>query len=234
MTGNNDILVNLFDKFKLNSSIVDQRLIEGSKYVASVNKFGNIGVCATLGVDVNDVDLNSPNFGLVSDRIAVNALVNSYSNYNSKIDGAGDIFTVVDFNKYSSIVMIGYFSSLAKKFEGRNIELNVFDLNQQEMPVLPMEKQAEYLSRADCIILTSTSISNNTFGGIVENSSKLSDLFSLGPSTPMDDLLFEYPQVKGLFGSLFKPFDNNPLQIIVEGGGTRQFMQYMEKVYRIR
>lgn len=233
MTGKNDILINLFDKFKLNNNIGDKRLIVGDKYVASINE-GKIGVCATLGVDVNDVDLNSPKFDLVRDRIAVNALVNSYSNYTNKIDGAGDIFQVVDFNKYSSIVMIGYFSSLAKKFEGKNIELNVFDLNQHEMPVLPMDKQAEYLSKADCIILTSTSISNNTFGGIVENSSKLADLFLLGPSTPMDDLLFEYPQVKGLFGSLFKPFDNNPLQIISEGGGTRQFMQYMEKVYKIR
>ncbi|MGE0078912.1 MAG: DUF364 domain-containing protein [Bacteroidales bacterium] len=233
MKCNNDILKTLFEKIHQNKK-AELSYILGAKYVAVTNSAGHIGVCATLGNEIDGFDIDNLNFDCTEDRIVINALVNSYINYSTRFDGGGDIFSIINFDKYSSIVMIGYFGPLVNKFMGKNIALNIFDLDQREVPVLPMEQQAEYLSKADCVILTSTSISNNTFEGIVRNTPSSSDIFLLGPSTPMDDALFEYPNVKGLFGSVFKPFDENTLKIIADGGGTCLFKQYMEKIYKMR
>ncbi|MGD9978261.1 MAG: DUF364 domain-containing protein [Bacteroidales bacterium] len=234
MKGKNDILINLFEKVQQTLNIEKTKFTWGAKYVAAMNEYGQIGVCATLGINIDGVDLHKPDFGSIKHRIAINALVNSYLNYSEEFDGRGDIFATINFGKYQNIVMIGYFGSLARKFEGKGITLNIFDLDQLEMPVLPMNKQVECLQKCDCVIATSTSISNGTLTGIIGNAPNSADIFLLGPSTPMDALMFAYPNIKGLFGSVFKPFDENPLSIIAQGEGTRQFMQYMEKVYRVR
>lgn len=234
MHSNSDILADLFDKVKISNHIDSLEFIFGSKYVAATAENGNIGVSATLGVEVESVDIKNLNFDKVNDRIIANALVNAFVNYSSTLKGNGDIFDVVNFDKYRNIVMIGYFGSLAKKFENKNISINAFDLDQLEMPILPINKQTEYLEKSDCVIVTSTSIANGTFSGIINNTPLSSDIYLLGPSTPMDDTFFEYPQVKGLFGSTFVPNDNNTLDIISNGGGTRQFIQNMQKVYKLR
>lgn len=234
MHSNSDILKDLFDKANSSSILDNIKLTCGSKYIAATTTNGNIGVCATLGVSVDPICNNNIDFKLVNNRIVANALVNSVVNYGCKIDGNGDIFDAVNFDCYRSIVMIGYFGPLVNKFMGRDIALNIFDIDQREVPVIPMERQTEYLGKADCVILTSTSISNNTFDGIVRNTPHSTDIFLLGPSTPMDDILFGYPNIKGLFGSVFKPFDESTLRVIAEGGGTCIFKQYMDKVYRLR
>lgn len=234
MHSNSDILVNLFDKVKAVNALGGIKLMYGAKYVAAIDENGNIGVSATLGVGVDSVNLTSLNFDKVNDRIIANALVNTIVNYNADMNGNGDIFGVINFDRYRSIVMIGYFGSLVKKFENKNITVNAFDLDQLEMPVLPIEQQADYLQKSDCVIVTSTSIANGTFLGILNNTPLSSDIYLLGPSTPMDDSFFQYPQVKGLFGSVFRPNDKETLDIILSGGGTRQFIQNMQKVYRLR
>lgn len=234
MHSNSDILVNLFDKVKVNNVLESVKLIYSVKYVAAITENGNIGVTATLGVEVDSVNIKNLNFDKVNDRIVANALVNALVNYSSMFEGNGDIFEVINFEKYRSIVMIGYFGSLVKKFENKNITINAFDLDQLEMPVLPMEQQAEYLKKSDCVIVTSTSIANGTLSSIIKNTPLNSDVYMLGPSTPMDNSFFEYPQVKGLFGSVFRPNDNDTLSIISNGGGTRQFIQFMQKVYMVR
>lgn len=234
MHSNSDILKDLFDKVKANGVLNDTKLTCGNKYIAATSAQGNIGVCATLGVVVEPVRCSDLDFSVVNDRIVANALVNAFVNYGCRIDGYGDIFDAINFDRYRSIVMIGYFGPLVNKFRRSDIALNIFDLDQHEVPVLPMEQQIEYLRKADCVILTSTSISNGTFDGIVGSTPLSADIFMLGPSTPMDDTLFEYSNVKGLFGSVFKPFDQDTLGVIAEGGGTCIFKQYMDKVYRVR
>ena len=57
------------------------------------------------------------------------------------------------------------------------------------------------------------------------------DIFTLGPSTIMSNEMFNYRNVKLLFGSIFEPNDILTLKIIQGGGGTKQFMPYMKKVF---
>ena len=73
MHSNSDILVNLFDKVKVSSVLESVKLIYGVKYVAAITENGNIGVTATLGVEVDSVNIKNLNFDKVNDRIVANA-----------------------------------------------------------------------------------------------------------------------------------------------------------------
>lgn len=233
MIANFDILRSLFEKANHLCPYHETSFTFGEKYVAAISKEGNIGVCATLNARVNPNDTLSINFSNQANRVIINAYVNSVLNYRNHLDGAGDIFDTVDFSTYSIVVMIGYFGSLVEKLKGKGVFPSVFDIDQNEVPVLPMAEQAKYLSKADCIILSSTSIGNSTFGGIVDATPSNCSIFMLGPSTPLDDLMFNIPKVKGVFGSTFPPNHTETLNLIAQGYGTRGFMHNMQKVYRI-
>ena len=93
------------------------------------------------------------------------------------------------------------------------------------------EKQPDFIKIAEAIILTGTSTFNNTFSNIIGWSEQGSDIYVLGPSTILHPDMFLYGNIKVLFGALFEKYDNNPLKIIQEGKGTRDFLPFMRKVY---
>lgn len=234
MPDNFDILEQLFEKSMGLNPISEIQFTIGEKYVAAINKSGQIGVCATLNAKVDQSAISNIDLSKAECRVAANAFVNASLNYLTKPDGNGDIFEVIDFIRFSRTVMIGYFGSLVQKLQTKGINPLVFDIDQHEAPVLPMEKQKEYLTVADCVILTSTSLSNGTFSGIAKTVNPQCSIYMLGPSTPLDDLMFAIPQVKGLFSSIFPINNTETLNLIAQGYGTRGFMHTMRKVYRIR
>ncbi|QKG80443.1 Rossmann-like domain-containing protein [Tenuifilum thalassicum] len=229
-----DILEKLFAKANQQIPYKDITFTLGDKYVAAQCPDGNIGVCATLGTKVREQNSDGITFESQNNRILANAYVNSVLNYRVKFDGTGDIFNAVEFKDFNNVVMIGYFGSLVEKLKSKGVSPYVFDIDQHEAPVLPMEVQAKYLSHADCIILTSTSISNNTFYGIVKSTPEHCSIFMLGPSTPLDDFMFSIPKIKGLFGSIFPNNNTETLHLIAQGVGTRGFMHNMQKVFRLK
>lgn len=234
MPDNYDILEQLFEKARTICSPSETQFTYGERYVAAMSLRGQIGVCATLNIKIAPSDIKSFNLRKAQSRVVANAFVNAVLNYLVKPDGLGDIFDVVDFNCFNKVVMIGYFGSLVQKLQGKGINPLVFDIDQHDAPVLPMEKQHEYLKEADCVILTSTSLGNGTFNGIISTISSQCSIYMLGPSTPLDDLMFTIPQVKGLFGSIFPLNNAETLKLIAQGNDTRGFMHTMQKVYSIR
>ncbi len=232
MNKNDDILENLFYKHPFKPGELS-RLVCGSKYCGVELRNGNIGICATLGMHVrNDISIfTSIDFSRIDHRIMVNAWVNACANYSQPVSGNGDIFEITNFSKYKNIVMIGYFGSLSAKFENSGIGLTIFDLDPTDKPVEPIEYQEECLSFADAVILTPTSISNTTFGVLMRSIPVQADVFILGPSTPLDNEMFNYPNVRALFGSRFAPFDANTLNLIEAGYGTKGILPFLNKVY---
>jgi uncharacterized protein (DUF4213/DUF364 family) len=235
MSKSTDILQHLFQKHPF----IPENLAEiicNSKHCTILLKNGNIGVCSTLGVSlVNDLAVfSNPDFSRIDHRIMINAWVNACTNYTLQPQGEGDIFTAVDFSIYKSTVMVGYFGSLSEKFINKGIDVTIFDLDPTDKPVAPIETQKHHLSKADAVILTATSISNMTFQDLMENTSEKSDVFILGPSTPLDALLLLQPKVKALFGTRFGTNDSNVLEIIRAGGGTKKFLPFIKKVYFYR
>ncbi|MBE9468584.1 MAG: hypothetical protein IMY72_09760 [Bacteroidetes bacterium] len=223
-------LKKLYSKFGVNVNNI-QRVVYGDKYTAVVLKNGNIGLCANLNNKINFrlKDIERPDFDNFEHRIVLNAYFNAEFNYLNTYDKNIDIFDGIDFTKYNRLVMVGYFKPLLKKFRKNNIKVTIFDLFDRDDVITPMEKQLDYVKTADAIILTSTSIFNNTFLNIVNNSDNC-EIFLLGPSSIMHPSILEYKNVKTVFGSVFKKDDEKVLDIIKDGFGTQYFLPYGGKV----
>lgn len=221
-----------FEKYGIDLKSIHQ-IVCGEKYVAVVLKNGRIGVCSTLDnyVNVDVRDLRFPDLKDISQRIVLNAYFNASYNYQNKYDTSIDIFDKIDFQKYKKIVMIGFFRSLVEKFEREQIDLTIFDKAAQDEKLDDMSKQLSEVSKADALILTSTSVFNNTFLEMVNATKNHCDVYTLGPSTILHQEMFQYRNVKFLFGATFEPNDVNTLKIIEQGGGTKQFLPFMDKVF---
>lgn len=232
----NDILLELFKKhpYEKNQILATSN---GEKYFAIMLTNGNIGVCSNLdSIVINestDEILVNPDFNSYPHRIVVTAWINACCNYSETVNGKLDISQAIDFTNYSSVVMVGYFGSLTEKLLEKSVNLTIFDLKEEEKPVTPMSKQIDAVKAADCLIITSTSITNKTYANLLENSTPECHIYLLGPSTPITSFLFSLPNIYGLFGSRFMPFDFEVLNTITQGGGTRSFLGRMEKVYKI-
>lgn len=127
--------------------------------------------------------------------------------------------------------MVGFFRSLVDKFEKEKIKLTIFDKMEQDEKLTDMSKQLSEISEADALILSSTTVFNNTFLELINSTKDTCDIYTLGPSTILSKEMFQYKNTKVLFGSVFELNDVNTLKIIQHGGGTKQFMPFMDKVF---
>ncbi len=209
------------------------RIVCGETYVAVVLKNGKIGVCATLNhyVNINIQDLRIPDLQNIQHRIALNAYYNAAFNYQNQYDTTIDIFDKIDFKKYTKIVMIGFFRSLVEKFEKDKIDLTIFDKAAEDEKLTDMDNQLKEVTKADALILSSTTVFNNTFLDLVDATKDGCDIYTLGPSTILQTEMFQYRNIKLLFGAIFGPNDVNTLKIVRQGGGTKQFLPFMDKVF---
>ncbi len=208
----------------------------GEKYVGIMHRSGHIGVCATLGTDVRDDLLsgNKPDTTNPSHRIILNAWFNSVCNYRQSYDDIIDIFDSIDFTKQGKIVMVGYFESLYEKFRRCSIDLEVFDIQKESNILTGLNKFEKSLFEANTIILSGTTIFNNTFLDVIGKSSGEANIFLLGPSNILSEEMFKYKNVKVVFGSLFEPGDRQLFDKIRAGKGTRGFIDNLKKVYITR
>jgi len=221
-----------FEKYGIDLKSINQ-IICGEKYIAVLLKNGQVGVCATLNnyVNIEARDLQFADVKNVQHRIVLNAYFNAVFNYQNEYDTTSDIFDKIDFKKYNKIVMTGFFRSLVKKFERENIDLIIFDKAEEDDKLTDMSKQLAEVAKADALILSSTSVFNNTFLDLINATKEKCDVYTLGPSTILSKEMFQYQNLKFLFGSIFEPNDVNTLKIIQQGGGTKQFLPFMDKVY---
>lgn len=87
------------------------------------------------------------------------------------------------------------------------------------------------LGTADCVILSGTTINNNTFMEVISKTSDSCSIFLLGPSNILSREMFRYRNIKVVFGSRFRKGDEEVLDIIREGRGTKGFLKNLNKVY---
>ncbi|MBN2893950.1 MAG: hypothetical protein JXL97_18925 [Bacteroidales bacterium] len=219
----------LYENYSFEKSQI-RELITGLRYLAVLLKNGEIGVCATLSndFDLSLDDFDKPNLNDFRHRILLNAYYNAIFNTEKNDYKYGDITEIIDFKNIKDLVMIGYFRPVVEKFQKAGINVHIFDLKNKEVTV-PMEFQKNYLKKCDAAIVTATTFYNNTFLDITENCS--GDIYILGPSTIMHPYIFEFSNVKYLFGSLFERNDNRVLDIIGQDLGTRHFLKLGKKVF---
>lgn len=205
----------------------------GERYAAVMLKNGNMGVCAVLQneIKIRPEDIKKPDLNRPDHRIILNAYYNALLNYENNDYQQADIFEKLDFRKYNSIVMIGYFRTLVKKFETEKIPLFIFDKAEDDEILTCMKDQKMFLEKADCVILSGTTIFNSTFLDITESTKKDADIFLLGPSNILHNDMFRYRNIKIVFGSVFQQNDMEVIEIINNGGGTPDFLHRLNKVY---
>jgi uncharacterized protein (DUF4213/DUF364 family) len=221
-------LTYFYQKYHFHPEKIHQ-LVIGKKYVAVELIDGKLGVCATLNHPVNG-DITSPNLKDISFRIVLNAYYNALFNYQNSYNTSLDIFDAIDFKKAGNVVMIGHFKSLVNKFEKQAIQLSIFDLFDNSDKITPLHLQHDYLSKADTLVLTSTSVFNNSFIDLISATSDQCRIYLLGPSSLMHPDMFSYRNIELLFGSIFKQNKKETLELIQKGEGTPSFSKYMTKV----
>lgn len=216
------------------SSIKDY--VIGEKYACIILKNGNIGMAANI------IDINNFDFGNVQvfdkDNIMHRLFLLAYFNANlniHKIDYIkDDIFKIIEFEKYRKIVMIGYSRPMYKKLNKLNIEPIVFDYASNESFITKQNLMSDNLKDASSVILTGTSIINNTFRDIVRQVTSDCDVFLTGPSVPLSEELFNTGKIKGIFGTIFKKNDENIINLIRQNKGTNCLKKYGTKVALLR
>lgn len=221
-----------FEKKGFDLAMIKSYII-GKKYIAIMLTNGNTGVCSTLGTTVNDSLLKGapPDTSDLSHRIILNAWFNALCNYDRSYSDFVDIFDRISFKRYRSVVMVGYFETLHKKFTRDGIPLRVFDIHKESSILSDLNVLEESLSAADALILTGTTIFNGTFIPVTSSTPDSCDIFLLGPSNILSEDMFNYKNIKVVFGSVFNPYDQELMTRIGSGCGTKGFLDRLQKVY---
>jgi uncharacterized protein (DUF4213/DUF364 family) len=172
------------------------------------------------------------NGDLLSRSIALatlNALKNTSLSGNS-----GDVFEHITIVKSDRIAMVGFIEPVANMLKDIAAEVHVFEdrpLNSNF--IRPAKDMAITFARSDIIILTATTIINNTLDDILALPNSAREVVLMGPSTPMISEVFISTPVTHLAGSAIIDGEK-AFQIVMEGGGTRALYHYsaMKKIHQ--
>jgi uncharacterized protein (DUF4213/DUF364 family) len=160
------------------------------------------------------------------------ALVNAL-NYKEALEYPEDKKNKIMFDKFSigegtRVAMVGFIGPLVDLLEQKKAEVEILDSSRS------LGEKKDFYARlcnwADVLLLTSTSILNNTTEEILQNVSSEVKTVMLGPSTPMVAEAFEHLPVHMLAGTV--PIDKeNVLKAIRHGMGTPVLQKFSRKSY---
>ncbi|NPA68562.1 MAG: hypothetical protein GXO50_08140 [Chlorobi bacterium] len=210
--------------------------VTGKRYAAVILNNGNIGIAANI-INITDFDFISAgsfDVKIPEHRLFLSAYFNAHFNYADNNLLHEDLFSIVDFSFYKSLVMVGYSKPMTEKLKKKNVSVHIFD-NQVEAPFIKDQSMLNsYIAKSDSVILTGTSIINNTLGEILNNAKQNSDIFLTGPSVPMSKYILEKKNIKGLFGTVFTENTGKIIDLIKKDKGTDCLKKYGKKVAMIK
>ena len=160
------------------------------------------------------------------------ALVNAI-NYKDALEYPEDKKNKILFDKFkigegTRTAMVGFIGPLVDLLKQKDASVEVLDTSRN------MGQKEEFYAKlgnwADVLILTSTSILNNTTEEILQNTHPKVKTIMLGPSTPMVAEAFQHLPVHMLAGTV--PIDKeNVLKAIRHGMGTPILQKFSRKSY---
>jgi uncharacterized protein (DUF4213/DUF364 family) len=220
----------------------------GLGYTAVTTADGGIGLSYTYFGDKQScmilnkhIDYEGQSAGLLLDKIKSKnmversmalALINAL-NYKDALNLPEDddnkiMFEQFKISKGHRLAMVGYFPPFVRKFEEMGVLLEILDISRGLG-----QKQDFYLKLkdwADVLMLTSTSILNNTTEEILDHAGENLKSIMLGPSTPMAAEAFKNLPVHMLAGTV--PVDKEKtLKAIRHGMGTPVLHKHSRKVF---
>jgi hypothetical protein len=126
--------------------------------------------------------------------------------------------------------MIGYFKPLLKRYQEWGIKPIVFDHNKNDKALTPMAEQACWLKKADLVIMSATTLANNTFNQIISNINTDATVAFTGPSSILHRDFFKFIPNGIISGMLFEPDNQELIDCIKNGHGTQYFKRFGKKV----
>lgn len=225
-----------------------EHLCIGLGYTAVVNSLGGVGLASTMFRDTAQctkvrgyVDFEGgPALSLLEritdsdpvQRSMALALINSL-NYEETLTLPEDrqnreLFDKLSLQKGRRVAMVGYFRPMAVWLKELGVELEVFDLGRG------LGSKDDFYQRlrnwAEVLIMSSTSILNQTTEEVLARSSTGVKTVLLGPSTPLAREPFAHLPVHMLAGMAV--LDKvKVLKAVRHGKGTPVIQQYARKVF---
>lgn len=242
----NDTLFNYFiDKAQ---KIQVDLLCLGLGYTAVVTTDGGIGMAYTYFEDkkscmaLNEaIDFEGrPAAALLEniknehplERSMALALINALNHENAlKLPQDKDnsiLFEKFRLEPETNVAMVGYFGPLVKRLKEKKVPLEILDISRG------LGDRKDFYTKlnnwADVLLLTSTSILNNTTEEILSHLQEKAKTALLGPSTPMMAEPFAHLPVHMLAGTV--PLDkDNIIKAVRHGMGTPVLHRFSRKSY---
>lgn len=216
-------------------SVYNAEPVKNCTYLRNVNSNDKIDIKILLGF------LKNPNSDL--DMILGVSIMNAISQFilNKNATRYNFVFEkdpvdLINFTKSDRVVMVGNIGKLFSTIQNKVSDIVVIDeyLDFKDLSYsVNSEETQEKLEQADIVILTGSSIANNTLEQLLNWSVNARVVSVVGPSAGMiPDPLFE----RGVeIVSGMKVLNSEKVaQIIEEGGGTPHFRNYCRKYNIIR
>jgi uncharacterized protein (DUF4213/DUF364 family) len=204
----------------------------------SYTDFGDKKSCMVLNKHIDyegqsaDVLLEKIKSDNTVERSMALALINAL-NYSNALKLPEDhdnkiMFSQFEISKGRKIAMVGFFGPLVRHFEKMEVSLEILDISRG------LGQKEEFYNKlktwAQVIMLTSTSLLNNSTEEILAHAGQKAKTVMLGPSTPMVADAFEHLPVHMLAGTV--PLDKKmTLKAIRHGMGTPVLHKYSRKVF---
>ena len=160
------------------------------------------------------------------------ALVNAL-NYKDALKLPEDKYNTILSEKFgirkgTKVAMVGFFGPLVKLFEEKKVSLEILDKSRK------LGRAKDFYQKlsiwAEVLLLTSTSILNNTTENILAHAGGQLKTVMLGPSTPMVGQVFDHLPVHMLAGTV--PLDKDGiLRAVRHGAGTPILHRFSRKSY---
>jgi len=141
-----------------------------------------------------------------------------------------DVLDLLPINPEDMVGMIGYFGPLVEPIKKQALALHIFERRPDpKYEILPESAAQDILPKCQVVILSATTLLNHTIDGLLDLSKGAREIAILGPSTPFLPEIFSRYGVTMLSGlQVANPMQ--VLQIVSEGGGTRQFGRAVRKL----
>ena len=157
---------------------------------------------------------------------AINAVINTAQ---TEWD-TGNVTTALDVRPYSTVGMIGEFRPILNEVKKKTDSIYVFEQNVTgDSTLYSSDTIPQYLPKCDVVVVTATSLINQTIDGVLSNCGNARQVCMLGPSTPLCPDVFREYNVHLLAGTVV----TNPqriLEIVSQGGGTMSMKPAIRQV----
>lgn len=140
-----------------------------------------------------------------------------------------DVAAMLHVTSDDVVGMVGYFGPLVPVLRERAKTLHIFERRRQREDVLPDWAAATLLPECSVVVLSATTLLNRTLDTLLEKCRRARSVAIVGPSTPLLPEVFASLNVSLLSG--LRVVDaGRILQVVSEGGGTRQFAAATRKL----